>query len=85
MPSRRAWVTQSTAVTYLDPINNCLGLVTVGQSLPVLSNSYAIVLYWSAGHDHRRLAWSRSGTRATSGTDGVRHSHSGTGSLTRRA
>jgi hypothetical protein len=38
-------VTQSTVVTYVDPSNNCLGLTMPGQSLPILSSSYAVVLY----------------------------------------
>jgi hypothetical protein len=37
--------TQSTAVTTVSPVSNCLGLVTPGQPMPVLSNSYAISLF----------------------------------------
>lgn len=36
---------QSTVVTYVDPSDDCLGLATTGQLLPVLSGSYAVALH----------------------------------------
>jgi hypothetical protein len=38
-------VTQSTTVLLLSPTGNCFGLVTPGQPMPVLSNSYTILRY----------------------------------------
>lgn len=35
---------QATAVTYLDPTADCLGLISVGEPVPVLADSYDIVL-----------------------------------------
>lgn len=35
---------QSIAVTFVDPADDCLGLVNAGERLPILSASYAIVL-----------------------------------------
>lgn len=37
-------VDQATVVTFVDPANNCLGLITEGSPLPVLSGSYDIVI-----------------------------------------
>jgi hypothetical protein len=38
-------VTQSTVVTSVSATNSCLGLVSVGQPLPILSTSYNVMLY----------------------------------------
>jgi hypothetical protein len=35
---------QGTVITYLDPSNDCFGLVQVGEPVPVLADSYSIVL-----------------------------------------
>lgn len=35
---------QATTVTYVDPANDCLGLIVEGTQLPVLSDSYDVVI-----------------------------------------
>lgn len=37
-------VSQSTTVTYVDPANDCLGLIVQGEHLPVLPDSYDVVV-----------------------------------------
>ncbi|MGB3440481.1 MAG: hypothetical protein WBA97_17170 [Actinophytocola sp.] len=36
---------QATTVTYVDPANDCLGLITQGEQLPVLADWYDIVFF----------------------------------------
>lgn len=37
-------VGQATVVTFVDPVSNCLGLVNVGEVVPVLSDSYDVAV-----------------------------------------
>lgn len=35
---------QATVVTFVDPVNDCLGLVNEGEQLPVLADAYDVVI-----------------------------------------